>query len=42
MRPYIKVMEESYNAKLEEMEKKGHSVKARVGGPSVYVSEEID
>ena len=42
VRLYSKVMEESYNAKFEEMEKKGHSVKARVGVPSVYVSEEID
>jgi hypothetical protein len=42
VRLYSKVMEESYNAKFEEMEKKGHSAKARVGGPSVNVSEEID
>jgi hypothetical protein len=42
VRLYSKVIEESYNAMLEEMVKKGHSTESRVGGPSVNVSEEID
>lgn len=44
VRLYSKVMEETYQAKLEELEKKINSQESSsyVGGPSVIVTEELD
>ena len=44
VRLYSKVMEETYQAKLEELEKKYNSQESSsyVGGPSVIVTEELD
>ena len=44
VRLYSKVMEETYQAKLEELEKKNNSQESSsyVGGPSVIVTEELD